>query len=69
MRSNHPTLEVITKEQLAIIKSGVLRHYMCVNDEMISDILFIIEYLFGFKDNCIPDDYMYEIFEDVLKIR
>ena len=67
MRSNHPTLEVITKAQLAIIKSGVLKHYMCVNNEMILDILFIIEYLFGFKDNCIPDDYMYEIFENVLK--
>ena len=67
MRSNHPTLEVITKEQLAIIKSGVLRHYKCINEETLIDILFIVEYLFGFEDNCILDDYMYEIFEDVLK--
>ena len=67
MNSNHRTLDAITKEQLAIIKSGVLKHYRCINDEMILDILFIIEYLFGFKDHCIPDDYMYEILEDVFK--
>ena len=67
MRSNHPTLEVITKEQFAIIKSGVLRHYKCINEETLIDILFIVEYLFGFEDNCILDDYMYEIFENVLK--
>ena len=67
MRSNHPTLEVITKAQLAIIKSGVLRHYKCINEETLIDILFIVEYLFGFEDNCILDDYMYEIFENVLK--
>ena len=67
MNSNHRTLDAITKEQLSIIKSGVLRHYKCINDEMILDILFIIEYLFGFKDNCILDDYMIEIIENVFK--
>ena len=48
MNSNHRTLDAITKEQLAIIKSGVLRHYKCINDEMILDILFNLDYLFGF---------------------
>lgn len=67
MNSNHRTLDAITKEQLAIIKSGVLRHYKCINDEMILDILFIIEYLFGFKDNCVLDDYMIEIIDNVFK--
>ena len=67
MRSNHRTLEVLTKEQLSKIKSGVLKHHMCVDEYMISDVLFIIEYVFGFKDNYIPDDYMLEIIEDVFK--
>ena len=67
MKSNHRTLDAITKEQLSIIKSGVLRHYKCINDEMILDILFIIEYLFGFKDNCVLDDYMIEIIDNVFK--
>ena len=67
MNSNHRTLDAITKEQLSIIKSGVLRHYKCINDEMILDILFIIEYLFGFKDNCVLDDYMIEIIDNVFK--
>ena len=67
MNCNHRTLDAITKEQLSIIKLGVLRHYKCINDEMILDILFIIEYLFGFKDNCVLDDYMIEIIENVFK--
>ena len=67
MNCNHRTLDAITKEQLAIIKSGVLRHYKCINDEMISDILFIIEYAFGLKNSYIPDEYMLEIIENVFK--
>lgn len=67
MRSLYKTTDTITKEQFMAIKTGVLRHHKCVNDAMISDILFIIEYAFGFKCSDIPDDYMIEIIENVFK--
>ena len=63
---DHPlVVDTITKEQLMAIKSGVLKHHKCVNDEVISDILFIIEYAFGFKNSYIPEDYMIDIIKDV----
>ena len=65
--SNHRTIDVLTKEQFAKIKTGVLRHHMCVDEQVISDMLFIVEYAFGFKDNYVPDDYMIEIIEDIFK--
>ena len=65
--SNHKTVDSITKEQFSKIKTGVLRHHKCVDEYMIADILFIVEYVFGFKDSYIPDDYMIEIIEDVFK--
>ena len=64
---NHKKIDTITKEQFSKIKTGVLRHHKCVDEYMISDILFIIEYAFGFKNSYIPDDYMIEIIEDVFK--
>ncbi len=65
--SNHRTVDTLTKEQFAKIKSGVLRHHMCVDEYMISDMLFIVEYMFGFKDSYLPDEWMKEIIEDVFK--
>lgn len=63
----HKKIDSITKEQFSAIKSGVLRHHRCVDEYMISDILFIIEYAFGLKNSYIPDDYMIEIIENVFK--
>ena len=64
---NHKKIECITKEQFSAIKSGVLKHHMCVDEYMIADILFIVEYVLGFKNSYIPDDYMIEIIENVFK--
>ena len=64
---NHKKIDTLTKEQFSAIKTGVLRHHKCVDEYMIADILFIIEYAFGFKNSYIPDDYMIEIIEDVFK--
>lgn len=66
LMSEHKT-DTLTKEQFSAIKTGVLRHHKCVDEYMISDILFIIEYAFGFKNSYIPDEYMLEIIEDVFK--
>ena len=60
----HPLqIDTLTKEQFAMIKSAVLSHYRCVDEQVISDILFIIEYAFGFKASYIPEDYMIDILE------
>lgn len=64
---NHKKIDTITKEQFMAIKTGVLRHHKCVDEYMISDILFIVEYAFGFKNSYVPDDWMLEIIEDVFK--
>ncbi len=64
---NHKKIDCITKEQFSAIKTGVLRQHKCVDEFMISDILFIIEYAFGFKNSYVPDDWMLEIIEDVFK--
>ena len=66
LMSEHKT-DTLTKEQFSAIKTGVLRHHRCVDEYMISDILFIIEYAFGLKNSYIPDDYMIEIIENVFK--
>jgi hypothetical protein len=64
---NHKKIDTLTKEQFSTIKSGVLNHHRCVDEYMIADILFIIEYAFGLKSSYIPDDYMLEIIESVFK--
>ena len=64
---NHKKIECLTKEQFMAIRSGVLKQHMCVDEFMISDILFIIEYAFGLKNSYIPDDWMLEIIENVFK--
>lgn len=66
LMNEHKT-DTLTKEQFSAIKTGVLRHHRCVDEYMISDILFIIEYAFGLKNSYIPEDYMIEIIEDVFK--
>lgn len=66
LMNEHKT-DTLTKEQFSAIKTGVLRHHRCVDEYMISDILFIIEYAFGLKNSYIPDDYMIEIIENVFK--
>lgn len=63
----HKKIDALTKEQFSTIKSGVLKHYKCVDEYMIADILFIIEYAFGLKNSYIPDEYMIEIIKDVFK--
>jgi hypothetical protein len=61
----HKPIDEITREQYRAIKSAVLRHHKCVNEDTVLDILFVIEYIFGFKNSSIPDEYMIDILNDI----
>lgn len=55
----------ITREELKAIKGAVLNHYGYYDEFVESDILFIIEYILGFKEEYIPDEYMIDIIKKI----
>ena len=58
--------DTITKEEYMAIKGAVLRHHGCLDSYTESDILYIIEYMLGFKNVYIDnDDYMAKLIRDI----
>lgn len=55
----------ITREELKAVKGAVLKHYGYYDEFVESDILFIIEYILGFKEEYIPDEYMIDIIKKI----
>lgn len=58
--------DTITKEEYMAIKSAVLKHHGCLDSYTESDILFIIEYMLGFKNVYISnDDYIAKLIREI----
>lgn len=55
----------ITREELKAVKGAVLNYYGYYDEFVEGDILFIIEYILGFKEEYIPDEYMIDIIKKI----
>ncbi len=60
-------IDSINREQIQKINKLVLEYHGYIDEFVESDVLFIIEYALGLKNNYNPDDWMLDIIEDVFK--